>query len=299
MAGIAEITGHLAPALKSLTVIGVITGVAKAFEWCGAAISPQGQKQLSQWLRNVPGDSQIDAWAEVFPNLIDRVFGTRILSLKFFLRSCVASLIAVGIAALLCGILTHGAIYSQMNPITRAVFYFLILALISNCIPDYLSLLISRQIVRTMKNHTTPLAVLSLLVADLLLTGLIAGVAIILAFNTTFVLTTFNADFVNTIYGGYLAYLFSPRQWQIALQAPGLLVILFCASYCTSIWVWLYVVSSVVVRVLHRVRFIWVKIAPFLDLDRRPMKAIGRVAGVVAGVGYSILLMGLWIYRHL
>ena len=71
------------------------------------------------------------------------------------------------------------------------------------------------------------------------------------------------------------------------------------ASFFTSIWVWLYVLASVAIRLLHGARFIWVKIVPFLNIEKKPMDAIGRVAGIIAGICYGVVLAGVWLYQHL
>jgi hypothetical protein len=82
-------------------------------------------------------------------------------------------------------------------------------------------------------------------------------------------------------------------------SAAGVSRLCLYASYFTSVWVWLYVLASVLVRILHRVRALWVKIVPFLNVDNKPMQAIGRIAGLIAGLLYGAGLAGLWLYQHL
>jgi hypothetical protein len=74
--------------------------------------------------------------------------------------------------------------------------------------------------------------------------------------------------------------------------------IFLLASLFTSVWVWLYVLASVSIRILHRIKFVWVKIVPFLNVDKRPMIAIGRIAGLIAGFCYVAVLVGFWLYFH-
>lgn len=91
----AAISGSAAPTLKSLEFVGVVTGVACAFDWFGKGMSLEGQKRLGQRLKKIRGDKQVDSWVHVFPDLINRVFGLKALSWKFFFRSCIASFLAV------------------------------------------------------------------------------------------------------------------------------------------------------------------------------------------------------------
>src|SRR5271163_2104118 len=95
------------PALDTVSVVGVATGTAKTFEWFEGMLSDQGRAALKSWLLNSAGADPTNSWGEVFPKLIDKVFGERALSWKFFARSCVASLVAVLIVALVAIRLQH------------------------------------------------------------------------------------------------------------------------------------------------------------------------------------------------
>lgn len=52
-------------------------------------------------------------------------------------------------------------------------------------------------------------------------------------------------------------------------------------------------------RLEFSLQLIWVKIAPFLDLERKPMKAIGRVAGVIAWLGYLAVVACVRLWQRL
>src|ERR1700733_2783974 len=86
---------HWTSWIDGASVVAVAVGVAKAFDWFDGLISDDSRVALWLHMANVPSNESIDSWANVFPKLIDRVFGTRALSWKFILRSCFASLIAV------------------------------------------------------------------------------------------------------------------------------------------------------------------------------------------------------------
>lgn len=76
------------------------------------------------------------------------------------------------------------------------------------------------------------------------------------------------------------------------------LAIVLYSSLFTSVWVWLYVGTIFAIKLLHRVRSIWVKLTPYLDIEKKPLVAIGRVAGLLAGAGYAVILGFIWIGRH-
>lgn len=294
---------YYAPIFRGASFVGIVTGVTKGFEWADGGVSAAGRIKLSRWLKNVPGDEQIDTWVNIFPKLIDHVFGPKALSWRFFLRSCVATLLAVFVALGL-SILSYGLsqIDSDFGAISGTVIPIaLIFALIANCLPDYISVLVSRFVVRQMTKNaagwriglllifdtcsTLTFAYLSMFVIELL-AGLILGFGFSLSLRETL-----NVEFHQIV----------PtfrNTFQAAIDSPSVRSFFF-ASLFTSIWVWLYVLASVAIRIAHRVRFVWIKLLPFLSVDDKPMQAIGRVAGLMAGCGYLALLSGVWVIQHL
>jgi hypothetical protein len=254
----------------------------------------------------VPGQAQTNAWASVFPSLIDRVFGNRALSIKFFLRSCIASIVAV--ALILMIMITvfgrrltggeHWAAYENLA-------YFLWLALPINCIPDYFSLLFSRFIVRRMAIRPSPIRVFALLVLDSLVSLAIpiASIGMIAPYLRVFGLLGAidvhaygyreQVSMFLMVFTSWVRALIEPDGW-----GPFLRLYLF-ASLFTSIWVWLYVAGSATTRILHSARSLWGKVLPFLSIEDKPMQAIGRVAGLLAGLAYVAVLAGIWLIQHI
>jgi hypothetical protein len=280
---------------------GVSAGIAKGFEWFDAALNDDSRFKLSLWLVNVPGDEQIDAWAMAFPNLIDRVFGPKALSLKFFARSCIASTIAVTLVGTVFCI--HHKGYSWFlsqggfeKPIENALTLGLAILAV-NCIPDYFSVLITRFVVRLMSKRATALRVVSLLILDTLLTGSLAFLSVVvwaICVEVVFAGLVFGMHYTSII-----GAIRKATDVSNLLGSDSVFQVLIVASFFTSIWVWLYVLSSVAIRILHKVRFVWDRIIRILDIEKKPMQAIGRVAGVMAGCGYLLLLGGVWLFRHL
>ena len=72
----------------------------------------------------------------------------------------------------------------------------------------------------------------------------------------------------------------------------------FYSAFFTSVWLWLYVASIVIIKLLRSIRAAWVKVVPYLDIEKKPVIAIGRVAGLLAGAGYAVILGFIWIGRH-
>jgi len=71
--------------------------------------------------------------------------------------------------------------------------------------------------------------------------------------------------------------------------------VFFWSAFFTSIWVWLYVLSIFAIKLAHKVRPLWLKLLPYLDIEKKPMQAVGRIAGIMAGAGYALILGIVWL----
>ena len=309
MSDLAALLNPFVPLLKGATFVGIVTGVAKGFKWADGGLSKEGRRRLGQWLRNVPGTEQIDAWASVFPNLIDRVFGPKAFSWRFFNVSLFFSMIAVFITSIISvahyGLFEFDSLSRRVNDGTFGTFGFISsMALLLNYVPDYLSVIISRFIVRMMAKRPTTLNTMLLLLLDTFLTVIVAFLSLTIMLTLVGIkghVPTFKSMLHHPIEIAWICFqmawiCFQMAGWTIKFY-PVMRVFLL-ASLFTSVWVWLYVLASVSIRILHKIRFVWVKIVPFLDVEKRPMTAVGRVAGLIAGVVYLIGLAGTWLYQH-
>jgi len=290
MSDLSTAVTQYAPILKGATFVGIVGGVERGFNWFDGLLNDNARSGLSNWLKNVPGDEQIDAWIRVFPNLIDRVFGPKAISWRFILRSCVASFVAF------TTVLIFFLIFVRLSPEAEQTFQagylpgIVAMILIINFIPDYFSLLISRWIVRTMAKYPRFTHIAFLLVLDVIL---ILSLVLSALFAVGFYFNLSGNAFTLPNLSHALSETVSDIIHTVAFR------IFMLTSLFTSVWVWLYVLSSVAIRILHKLRFIWVRSVPFLNVDRKPMQAVGRIAGLLAGLLYGAGLAGVWLYRHL
>jgi len=101
---VAETTSAILPFVRSLTLIGVVTGTAKSFEWLEGSLNDEGKQAISRWLRNEPSTSRFASWNDALSSLIDKVFGPNAFSWRFFRRSLLATFIALSVVTLIrCG----------------------------------------------------------------------------------------------------------------------------------------------------------------------------------------------------
>ena len=285
--------------IDGVSLIAVVTGVAKAFEWFDGMVNDEGRQALTNQLKNYPTDERIDSWATVFPNLIDRVFGTRVLSPIFLMKSFYASMIAIILVRLVYLRFLIG--YLTINAITSSILSAVIFTLGTSFIPDYFSLLVSRKIVNSIGRDSSIRRIVLLLLCDTAATTLLAWFACALGILTLPILApSYGADNVHDIWLSSLitGKGYGPAGFDQTEHFANLYTTTFYSAYFTSIWLWLYILSIFCIKVLHKVRRIWVKVMPYLDIERKPLVAIGRVAGLLAGVGYALILGIVWAVHH-
>ena len=256
--------------MKGAKFFGITVGVAKAFEWFEDGVSEEGRRRLGLWLKNVPGDEQIYVWGNIFPNLIDRIFGRKALSWTFFLWSTVMSLFAVVISLETTVLFLRrfwlieiGGHLVSTNGAYTDLFLFPAAALAINCLPDYFSVLISRWIVRSMAKRPTAMRVILLLLLDTIAT-------LLMAYITFAVFTCILLMLMSGVSGSCIPVRILAIFRSTALNIrdlPEMRVFLF-ASLFTSIWVWLYVLSSVSIRILYRILSAWGEFFLFLTSRR-------------------------------
>jgi hypothetical protein len=295
--------------LNSLTVVGIVASTAQAFDWFDGMLSDTARAALSRWLKNTPSDSDLDSWAKVFPSLISSVFGPKALSPSCFVRSCVASIVGVLLLVLLTTRI--GAIYG-MPPLieNRAIPYFFLFGSVANFIPDYFSLLLSRYIVRLMAEKPTVRKTVGFLVVDFSLTALLSWLGLTFAFTLLIALYALTLheqvalqDFVHSLKtaqivllkSGVLALGFNQVGAARDRAEPG---IFFYSAFFTSLWVWLYVSSGFIVKALSKVFHLWNRAVPFLNIDKKPLTSMGRVAGLLLGALYAVFLAVLYLGKH-
>jgi hypothetical protein len=323
---IAASLSHWTPWIDAASVVAVAVGVAKAFDWFDGLISDESRVTLWYYLADVPSDERIESWGTVFPKLVDKVFGEKALSWKFVLRSCAASLIAVALMKLAFIAIVHppdviflrtlqakDSFQIEISPAPPFDWPTIVKwALLLNFIPDFLSLLVSRWIVREMARRSTNLWAAFLLVVDLAIT---LGIAVIAVGTAVVFVLPQHGEVVNIGSSDVATIHFqSANGFQLVndLWHHNLSVIFsslidgtdrvysycFYAAFFTSIWVWLYVLSIFSIKLVHKVRPLWLKLLPYLDIEKRPMQAIGRIAGVIAGLGYALILGIVWMSHH-
>lgn len=253
---IGDVTGWVLAQAYWLWALGIAAVFYKTTRWFCAHLSADSRATLALWLMGATEDR----WARQFCLLFDRTFGSRHFSRRCLWRSSVASILAVVALYLL-----FGPIFGFLEGRTvagLALWQALLIGAAVNVVPDYLSLLETRWMLQRMHRVRSVLGQAAVLAADLVFTGAI-------------------------IWGGIALFRWASGQallsWVEMLAFFSAFSIFFYSSFVTSVWSWLYCLSTWFLRLFTRT-----PLGRVLDVETDPAKQVALVgAGVILIIGLA------------
>jgi hypothetical protein len=154
--------------------------VWKFFERVEAVLTENTKLEIAVWLLGVKLGRAVESWPQTFARVFDQVFGEKHLSWKCFWRSCLASYAIVVLFALNFVRQFGHVRIAGMDSINVVVVVTLCFTLFCNVIPDYISLLETRLVLRLMKRSTLVGVYPAFLMLDLIVTvGLASGATLV------------------------------------------------------------------------------------------------------------------------
>ncbi|MCI0483426.1 MAG: hypothetical protein L0Y78_02465 [candidate division NC10 bacterium] len=266
----------------------VTGGVWALFERAETVASPETKAVISRWLRNLDPAGTVSSWPATFAAVFDHVFGEHHLSWRCFGRSCVVSLLSVAILLAVWGALRPAeflAFIKTDNPRATQGFFFGFVIL--NLIPDYLSLLESRYVLRWMVRAHSTFRILAFLALDLVATVAIAVVSLV-CFRGLIVLIDPPGIRMLPLSEGLSRYLRSASILSVAASgfvSPG---VSFYSTLFTSVWVWLYALSGAAVRVSEHMGIGLNRMRGLLDIENKPLRCLGFVSIIFVTLVYLL-----------
>jgi hypothetical protein len=246
--------------------------VAGFFSWVECLLKPAVRFEIAGWLIGVRVGQKLEPWPKTFAKVFDRVFGQEHFSWKCFLRSCVASN-AVAMLSLLFTLFHPNVIFPNDKNVPRIMplhsDYWPLLAsvIVTNALPDYLSLLETRGVIRRL-NRDGMKDMRWLLFEDMFITFALCVCA--------------------TYIGGSLLETsqFSGAANVLDAAHANFVTLWMIPAFFTSIWLWLYVTSGFLLKAARRfdTGFQWFNRK--FDIEKRPLQAIGLVSGAIVAVLY-------------
>ena len=247
------------------------------FDKAESAMSARSRKQVAERLVVADLSGSIASAPQQFIELFDSIFGDRHLTWRCFRRSSLASVVAVVVSAplafqigqiggpMLVGVDGFGPGVVLLVPV------MVVGAILMNLVPDYLSLLETRWMMRFAVRSNWLLMALLL---DFLATSVIAfGVWVLGA---------------TLIYNGVVLNL--PGGGSASLgNLLGLTVIVgFQSTYFTSVWLVLYVLSVPVSRLLLRMNNGVGFLLRVTDVERQPFRSMGFVSVIIVSALFAL-----------
>jgi len=295
---------------------GAIVGVIWfLFEKTEATLTTKSKRHISRWLRSVNPQNAVASWPETFAEVFDHIFGNRHLSRKCFTRSCLASLISVLILTAIWWAIrpTQFKAFWESGTVFEAILSVYLIGIIINLLPDYLSLLETRWLIKKMIEAQRTIRVILFLGIDVFITSLIFLIFIALSMFAVYIVRGIFPNFLDLVDHSPVpvrnlmirvmelkmttsAY----KEWLIHFlgnslplttdmvgePSPG---IWLYSTFFTSIWAWLYAISGFLAKLGEKlfIGFKWFKRT--FDIDHHPLSSMGIIAIIVVFLVYLIV----------
>lgn len=274
-----------------------IGGVWFLFEKADETLAPEVRERLSDWLMGLSAGDRVRRWPDQFIALFDRAFGARHLSWLRVRRSAVATFVLTWIVA---GwwMATHPPPSAGMA--ARALLLVTAAAVVFSIVADYLSLIETRWVLDRLSRGG---AVVPWLTLDVLVTGVLGAsvLMIVLAIvdgpervpsamveMLAFEITMAVFDSVHDGTTGATS--------EVVYAMP--MAPFFYATYFTSLWVWLFVAASGLVRLATTALAQTARLRGVLDVRDKPGRSLGLAAVGVVTVLYAAAVP-VWLVLRL
>jgi len=285
-----------------------------------AVLKDQTKHEIARWLRFRNFETGLlveENWPATFAKVFDRVFGEKHLSWKCFGRSCVATLAS----CLMCFAIAIKDIdrIGDVRLVWQMAIVAIAMSTLGLFIFDYVSLLETRYLLSLMKRLESFTSIASLLIVDLILTG-VTGVAPSLAIAGPRMFSNALHDWSVLRHAktspkpertseimAHIHYLqgqlipgskdfpivsakikaeFEELSISDAARDRAGLAIFWLPTFFTSVWLWLYVASGLLLKFARRFDkfFLWFNAKA--DIEQKPLQAIGLVAGGIVALLY-------------
>lgn len=250
----------------------------------GKLASKESKRTLANYL--LGSTTRIaDTLPSTFADLLDRLFGSRPRSWRFFARSVIASTIFLVIIAIIWLFLNRE--YVSQTPSTSYPVVILVLAFFINFVPDYLSLIKSRFLIRRMQGRGS-VTIFLLLLVDLAATTIL----VFLSFLTFAHIIPGDKSPGSSVFSETITIVLEGyRLW----TAKGFLgIFIYTTYFSTFLWAFLYAVlallSRIIVGLSSRTRRVFALLAK-KRVREKPYTVVGLIGALLLFFGSSVLLL--------
>ena len=249
----------------------LIGGIWLLFYAMEETATPDAKRSAVDWIKSIAAKSTSQTIVESpqwFIEAFDRIFGDRHLTWRCFQRSCVASMMAVSVMTIVWTVLdidlwqSH-LLLNQGSPIIVMLFA----ALVFNLVPDYISLLETRWILRRV-SHAGLKKLIAIVVLDVIITGgiFVCGVGIIVILISSIDGHPMGVSEIAEFFSDWVllkSYLDMPFG------------IFFYSTYFTSVWLYLFIAASIATKLLYSLGHTGNQVLALLKVEEKPFNSMG------------------------
>jgi hypothetical protein len=296
----------------------VLAGIVwKFFERVEALLTDRTKLEIAVWLVGVKTAGTLQYWQITFAKLFVRLYGNSHFTLRCFTASTVISLLVYLICVPLSvslgslELFMHGrsTVHPRITPFITIVTFMFCFSILF----DYISLFKTRLLLSISAHAGSTFIRSCILLSDAVITWVFVSIV--------FVVLT--AAILKVIMGHSITIAFHEGLWELlrrpTMPLKGQVVfglvsygfpdethvkasmdvapIVTYPAFFTSIWLWLYAGSGFLLRAARRfdVGFAWFNSK--VDIERKPLSAIGLVAGAIVAVAWWTVVAVQWVVK--
>jgi hypothetical protein len=331
-----------------VTAGSVLAGVVwKFFDRVEGVLADKTRQDIAAWLGAFSPSRSFSPWPRTFASVFDRVFGVRHFTWHCFLRSSFMSLTTAALAWFLAFAAfgaVHGYVVSEVLDISYyyggglrvftvdGIISILASFLILHVVPDYISLLKTRHLLRHMvSSNAKTLGIVSVLILDAALSLAITAAPMWFAYNRLVeykwgqtrarlqadddgrfqrdvdemrhwngrpALMEAAASYFEKRRSGNLVETW--RAWvRLAYVSGGrdLLYVIVPPAFFGSFWLWLYAGSGALLRAAQRLELGFRWFNRKFNIAEKPLQAIGLVSGACLALFYWAVVSIVYVFR--
>ena len=260
---------------------GIIGGIWLLFSKAEDLVKPEIKTDISSWLKNLHLEGKLANWPTAFASIFDSVFSKKHFSWRCFSRSCIASILAVLMLTILWWALNPNNFYVVFSSEDLVVIlsYHLTASVIFNKIPDYFSLLETRYIIGKLRNINSTTKTIVFLIVDIVATAFIFFLGVAIGVSLITILAGESLEeylFTLSSIKSLLWYGFVMNVNTVDNDNLNMGV-WFYSTFFTSVWIYLYIISGLIVKAGSFIGILASCIRKIFDIDKKPLRSMGYV----------------------
>jgi hypothetical protein len=275
--------------IAGTVLFGLVWGLFRGIE---SVLADDTKFEIAVWLVGVkPIGSKIKAWSKTIFTMYERIYG-KWPKWPFSLRSNVAVLISSCLSASLIIVILASGHPIRLGHLTWSAVGDLGEAMLLNMLAVHVSYTNTTMYKRLRRFARGPIAIqiAFLLVFQFWEAGVPSPFTI-----TSVLLSGKVASILSDLFG--LPHFVLPWETTPLTLNWRVITVLLANSFMTSIWLWLFVISGLLLIVARRfdIGFQWFNRK--FDIEKKPLSAIGLVAGALVAMVYWGFAIGSWIVK--